>query len=341
MPKAFICHSSHEAEEAMALVQALESLGTTCWIAPRNIPAGSPYPEQIVSAIKQCSIFVVILSQSANGSPHVLREVELAVSQRKPVLPVRVDSDEPSPAFTYLLASLQWVDATRYQLKNQPERIANQLLFGDLARKPRRRRSRTKIFVLVCLLATFAALLAYERFGTQKMSSSEASSAWQPQKQSQDVGTQTAVVTAIPTAKPSADDVLAAVAALERQKKQNEDQSSAIAELRASLLRFKQYAEAAYNDGKNEEGPQLDGLPSDVPKGTLPNLDAIRLVIDTRRGILPESMSAKVEQFIARFSNTPRFERYALMGDSEYATKLDPIYVDIFQAIPELLKELK
>lgn len=163
IPKAaFICHSSKDAEEALHLVHALEEREARCWIAPRNIPAGTHYPEQIMMAVQQADLFVVILSDSSAESPHVLRELELAVSLHKPVIPIRLDGPPPSPSFTYLLASLQWIDASRSELRSHPEDIANRVLSGGVNPAARKRKNLRKsaalalAFLIACSFASAA-----------------------------------------------------------------------------------------------------------------------------------------------------------------------------------------
>lgn len=79
----FLSYSSTDKATADAAVAGLEGHGVRCWIAPRDIPAGSEYGQEIIEAVKACRICVVIFSEGANSSPHVRREVERAVSAQK------------------------------------------------------------------------------------------------------------------------------------------------------------------------------------------------------------------------------------------------------------------
>jgi adenylate cyclase len=92
-------------------VEGLESRGIRFWVAPRDIPAGSEYGEEIVGAIKGCRILVLIFSAQANSSPHVRREVERAVSARRAILPFRVEDITPTGAMEYALGNTHWLDA--------------------------------------------------------------------------------------------------------------------------------------------------------------------------------------------------------------------------------------
>jgi TIR domain len=91
--KVFISHASSDRVAAEKLCRYLESNGLTCWIAPRDIPAGAIWGEAIVDAISRAAIFVVLVSRQSNKSSHVLREVERATSKQKFILPVLLDGE--------------------------------------------------------------------------------------------------------------------------------------------------------------------------------------------------------------------------------------------------------
>ena len=54
---------------------------------------------------------VVILSREANASPHVLREVERAVSDGDFIVPFRIEDVQPSEEMELLISSSHWLDA--------------------------------------------------------------------------------------------------------------------------------------------------------------------------------------------------------------------------------------
>jgi TIR domain len=76
--KVFISYSSQDATVAERVCSALEAAGLPCWIAPRDVRAGESYAAAIVEAISSSRMLVLLLSQGAISSPHVLREVERA-----------------------------------------------------------------------------------------------------------------------------------------------------------------------------------------------------------------------------------------------------------------------
>jgi adenylate cyclase len=108
----FISYASPNSAVADAVAAALERHGRKCWMAPRDVTPGAHYASEIVHAIDSAKAIVLILSQDAATSPHVLREIERATSKRHPIVTVRVDQ-APLPAeFEYFLNTSQWLDAS-------------------------------------------------------------------------------------------------------------------------------------------------------------------------------------------------------------------------------------
>lgn len=107
----FLSHSAADRGAALALLDGLERAGIRCWIAPRDVAAGSEYGQQIVDAVKGCRVFVVVFSANANASPHVRREVERAVSADRSIVPVRIENVVPTGAMEYCLGGTHWFDA--------------------------------------------------------------------------------------------------------------------------------------------------------------------------------------------------------------------------------------
>ena len=111
MPHVFISHASENSEEANDLVALLESKGVTAWIAPRDVRPGFDYSIELQSAIEQCAAFVVLVTDMANDSPYVRAETEMAFSNSKPILPVRLAQIAPAPGLAFFLKIRNWTEA--------------------------------------------------------------------------------------------------------------------------------------------------------------------------------------------------------------------------------------
>jgi len=108
----FVSYASEDDVTARAIVDHLEGVGLRCWVSYRDIAPGTNYAEAIVEAINQCFALLLVHSVAANESPHVVREVERAVSEERPVVPLKLDIAQLSKALAYLTAGCQWLDST-------------------------------------------------------------------------------------------------------------------------------------------------------------------------------------------------------------------------------------
>jgi TIR domain len=106
----FVSYASQDAAVANSLVENLEQRGLKCWIAPRDVKAGTVYADAIVRAINDAKSLVPILSTSAMASSHVGREVERAASKRRQIIAFRVDIAPLNPELEYFLSNSQWIE---------------------------------------------------------------------------------------------------------------------------------------------------------------------------------------------------------------------------------------
>ena len=107
----FVSHSSKDRLVANALCARLEAAGIRCWIAPRDIVAGTSYGESIIEAIHSVKVMVLVLSANANSSGHIPKEVERAVSNGVAILPFRIEDVPPGKSLDYFIGSVHWLDA--------------------------------------------------------------------------------------------------------------------------------------------------------------------------------------------------------------------------------------
>jgi formylglycine-generating enzyme required for sulfatase activity len=107
----FLSHSGADAKKAEKLCLALEAEGITCWIAPRDIPGGASYSGEIVRAIAESRLLVLLYSSDAAQSRHVRSELEVAFNDGDSILAVRLQDHEMPTDLQYFLSTGQWIDA--------------------------------------------------------------------------------------------------------------------------------------------------------------------------------------------------------------------------------------
>lgn len=120
----FISHSSKDKPVADAICNYLESREIRCWIAPRDILPGMQYQESIINAIDSSSIMVLVFSSDSNQSPHVLTEVNEAMSNNIIIIPFRVEDIQPSKSMKYLIGVPHWLDAITPPMEQHIQKLA-------------------------------------------------------------------------------------------------------------------------------------------------------------------------------------------------------------------------
>ena len=120
----FISYASKDKIVADAVCARLEASGIRCWIAPRDIVAGTSYGEAIIEAIHGAKVMVLVFSSSANASGHIPKEVERAVSNGVAVLPFRIEDVAPGKSLDYFIGSVHWLDAMTPPMEKHLDSLA-------------------------------------------------------------------------------------------------------------------------------------------------------------------------------------------------------------------------
>ncbi len=118
----FISHHSSKLPIALELEKSLAKYGVTCWLAPRDVEPGEAFDMAIKRAIDESCATLLLFCSKSDKSPHVKRELILADSSRKAIIPVRLEELAPDE-LAYHLASSQWIDWLE-QRESTIERVA-------------------------------------------------------------------------------------------------------------------------------------------------------------------------------------------------------------------------
>ena len=123
----FISYTANDLTTAERVCTLLEAEGIECWIAPRNVPAGAIYAEEIINAIENTDALVLICSRYTSDSVHVRSEVEHAFSHKKIIFPVRMEDVDLGKALEYFLGSSHWLVAWDTPLGESIKRLAESM----------------------------------------------------------------------------------------------------------------------------------------------------------------------------------------------------------------------
>lgn len=124
--RAFISYSRINKEFTTKLVKGLRSGGYPVWFDLMDIPTGSRWDDEVEKALRECSIFMIILTPASIASENVKDEIGYAIDHGKRILPVLLEEcDVP-----LRLRRFQYVDFTTKSFEEGFE-SAKELL-GDL-----------------------------------------------------------------------------------------------------------------------------------------------------------------------------------------------------------------
>jgi formylglycine-generating enzyme required for sulfatase activity len=108
----FISHAHGDKVTAQKVCARLEQLNIGCWIAPRDIRPGADWATSIVDAIRRCQAMVLILSDNANRSAEIPKEVLQALKHGLSIIAFRIEDVAPAGSLDYNLSTVHWLDAT-------------------------------------------------------------------------------------------------------------------------------------------------------------------------------------------------------------------------------------
>ncbi|MDQ1355486.1 MAG: hypothetical protein QG657_5796, partial [Acidobacteriota bacterium] len=108
--KIFISHSRQDKDIAEKLCRELEKQGFGCWIFTRDANPVENFAEAIVDAINQSFVLLLVLSENANKSQHVLSEVSLAFDSTVPIFQIKIENVKLSKALKYYIGTKPWLD---------------------------------------------------------------------------------------------------------------------------------------------------------------------------------------------------------------------------------------
>lgn len=123
MGYAFISYSSINQESADAMREMFNKHNIHTWMAPYDIPAGSSYMGEINRALLGCDCLVLMLSEAAQNSQWVLKELERAVSYKKTIIPIKIEDIVLNDDFDFVLGSchvvaVRKIDENSDEVKN-------------------------------------------------------------------------------------------------------------------------------------------------------------------------------------------------------------------------------
>lgn len=106
----FISYSAADQEIADLIYRELTGRGITCWIAHGDMQPGV-WSENIVRAIEESRLMIIVLSSESNESQYVFNEISLASEENIPIIPFKTHDFTMSAGLKFHLQKYQWINA--------------------------------------------------------------------------------------------------------------------------------------------------------------------------------------------------------------------------------------
>ncbi len=91
----FISHSAKDKKIARKLADELNNYAINTFVAHDDIEVGENWEKTLVGKIKECDLFIALLSKNFHTSQYTDQEVGIAHVIGKPIFPVRIDETIP------------------------------------------------------------------------------------------------------------------------------------------------------------------------------------------------------------------------------------------------------
>lgn len=119
----FLCHASEDKEQVREIYEELKKAQMRPWLDEEDIAFGKDWDTEIIKAIKECHIVLVLLSSSAvSKQGYIQKELKFALDRADEmpegtvfIIPVRLDNC----AFPERIKKWQWVDIFKPNAKEK------------------------------------------------------------------------------------------------------------------------------------------------------------------------------------------------------------------------------
>lgn len=128
----FVSYRRTDRELVASVVRRLEERGVSVWY-DADIEGGSDWRETIVEALTASGMLVIFFSEECNESRQLKKELAVADTLDKPVVPILIEETQPKGAYLYELADRHWIQAFPDPASRVPELVDH---LAALAGKP-------------------------------------------------------------------------------------------------------------------------------------------------------------------------------------------------------------
>jgi len=123
-----ISYAKEDQVFAEKALRALAAHGIHCWAAFQNLEAGQFWPAAITDAIKECEIFLLILTRHSNASRQVVRELTEADNLNKRLYCFQTEDISISPNIQYFFSAVHRNEAFTVDAETSLTRMVDDIV---------------------------------------------------------------------------------------------------------------------------------------------------------------------------------------------------------------------
>ncbi len=114
----FISYSRKDRRIVNKVVSLLRDKGFDVWIDTTGIESGEQFKHKIVNAIEGCEVFLYFASKNSNISPWTAKEIGIATSLNKRIIPIRLDHSPFNKEVLFDIVNINYIDLSDTKLKS-------------------------------------------------------------------------------------------------------------------------------------------------------------------------------------------------------------------------------
>ena len=106
----FISYSRKNKRIVNKVVSQIKETGFSVWIDTSGIESGEQFKQKIVDAIEGCEVFLYFASKESNCSPWTAKEIGIASSLKKRIIPIRLDNSPFNKEVLFDIVNINYID---------------------------------------------------------------------------------------------------------------------------------------------------------------------------------------------------------------------------------------
>ncbi len=106
----FISYSRLDSSVADEIIVLLKELNLRIWIDRSGDYSGRNYKSVIVNTIRNSNIVLFLSSERSNKSDNVIKEISVAVEQKKHIIPIKIDNAPYADSIAYDLTGIDYIN---------------------------------------------------------------------------------------------------------------------------------------------------------------------------------------------------------------------------------------